>query len=76
MFDTTFKDSIHKDTLNILYALNEDGTLFKIKVVEGDYWSKQYDGSTTLDSVSQATYSGTDLNNKLAIVQDCLQEVK
>lgn len=76
VFDTTFKDSIHKDTLNILYALNNDGTLYKIKVVEGDYWSKQYDGSQTLDSVSQATYSGNDLNNKLLIVQACLEEVK
>ena len=76
VFDTTFTDTISKDTLNVLYALNNDGTLYKVKIVEGDYWSKQYDGSTTLDSVSHATASGIDLNNKLAIVQECLEEVK
>ena len=76
VFDTTFKDRVGKDTLNVLYALNNDGSLFKVKVVEGDSYAKSYDGSTNLDLVSHATKTGEDLQAQLAVVQSCLQEVK
>lgn len=76
LFDTSFKDTIHEDNLNVLYGLNEDGSLYKVKVVEGDSWAKKYENSTTLDVISGATYSHQDLNDVLDIVKACLEEVK
>lgn len=76
VFDTIFNDTHHQDKLNVLYGLNEDGSLYKVKVVEGDSWAKKYDGSTNLDVIAKATESNADLKNFLVIVQESLGEVK
>lgn len=70
-FEVSFKDSFDMTRINAIYSLNEDGTFYKLKIVDGDGYSKNYDLSTDLSLVIGATYSGEDLSSMLTKVQTC-----
>ena len=67
-----FKDSFGKDDLNMLYALNTDGSLYKTKVIVGDGYSTEFD-MADMDAISKATAKVTakDVLKYYDIVKAC-----
>ena len=62
--------------ISAIYAMNEDGTLYQLKILDGDGYSKNYDGTSDLSLVTGSTFTYNDLTSVLQLVQDCLEEVK
>lgn len=63
VFDISYNDEIAYETnmLNLLYALNEDGSFYKLKVVDGDGYADKYDMATSFDAISHATVTANNL---------------
>ena len=77
VFEISFKDSFDMTRVTLLYALNEDGSFYKLKVIDGDAYVKKYDFATDLDTLTGATYTGEDLVAKFeGEVSDAYQLVK
>jgi len=72
VYDVTFKDTFGGDITNVLYALNENGSLFRIKIVEGDGYSSAFNMMEDLDSISNATaiYTGEDIIEYYNLVKE------
>ena len=71
VYDITFKDTFGGDSINVLYALNSDGSFYRVKVVTGDGYAGSFDLINSLDSVTGATYTQTDLKNYYEIIKEC-----
>lgn len=75
-FEVKYKDSFDMGNISAIYAMNEDGTLYQLKILDGDGYSKNYDGTSDLSLVTGSTFTYNDLTSVLQLVQDCLEEVK
>ena len=58
------KSQVIRDIIDaILYALNEDGTFYRLKVVDGDGYANKYDLVTDFTIQSGSTITGNNLED-------------
>ncbi len=74
VFDVTFVDKMEyeRNSINLLFALNEDGTFYRMKIVDGDSYANSYDMADDFDAINDATITA---NNLETVFTDIIQPV-
>ena len=74
VYDVSYNDA-YGDAIHILYALNSDGSFYRVKVISGDAYALKFDLTYDLDTVSKASASREEIRTHYNMVKEVHTDV-